>query len=281
MDLAGKKELVTKDDPNLSVSKQCKLLGLNRSSVYYKEKQSTEFEIQVKHAIDEMHTDHPAWGTRRIATTLVTKGYLVGRKLVRRYMQEMRIYAIYPKPNLSIPNKQHKVYPYLLRNLPITKPNQVWSIDITYIPMGRSFMYLTAIIDWHSRYIVGYELSDTLQVESVLTCINKAIKRYGIPEIINSDQGSQFTSHDYTNLLKSYDIKISMDGKGRWADNIIIERFFRTLKYDDIYIYQYQTPRELRCGINNFMKSYNEEHPHQSHNYKTPYEVYYGCKKAA
>lgn len=281
MDLVGKKELVTKDDPKLSVSKQCKLLGLNRSSIYYKEKQSTEFEIQVKHAIDEMHTDHPAWGTRRIAATLVAKGYLVGRKLVRRYMQEMRIYAIYPKPNLSIPNKHHKVYPYLLRNLPITKPNQVWSIDITYIPMGRSFMYLTALIDWHSRYIVGYELSDTLQVESVLTCVNKAIKRCGIPEIINSDQGSQFTSHDYTNLLKSYDIKISMDGKGRWADNIIIERFFRTLKYDDIYIYQYQTPRELRSGINNFMKSYNEEHPHQSHDYKTPYEVYYGCKKSA
>lgn len=215
LDLVGKKELVTKDDPNLSVSKQCKLLGLNHSSVYYKEKQSTEFEIQVKHAIDEIYIDHLAWGTRRIAATLVAKGYLVGRKLVRRYMQEMRIYAIYPKPNLLIPNKHHKVYPYLLRNLPITKPNQVWSIDIIYIPMGRSFMYHTAIIDWYSRYIVGYELSDTLQVESVLACVNKAIKRYGIPEIINSDQGSQFTSHDYTNLLKSYDIKISMDGKGR------------------------------------------------------------------
>ncbi|MEG0846122.1 MAG: DDE-type integrase/transposase/recombinase [Niameybacter sp.] len=180
--LLSKKKKVTKNDPELSVSKQCKLLGLNRSSVYYKEKQSTELEIQIKHAIDEMHTAHPAWGTRRIAATLVTKGYLVDRKLVRRYMQEMRIYAIYPKPNLSIPNKQ------------------VWSIDITYIPMGRSFMYLTAIIDWHSRYIVGYELSDTLQIESVLTCVNKAIKRYGIPEIINSDQRSQFTSHDYTHL---------------------------------------------------------------------------------
>ncbi len=136
-------------------------------------------------------------------------------------------------------------------------------------------MYLTAIIDWHSRYIVGYELSDTLQVESVIACIKKAIAKYGVPEIINSDQGSQFTSHEYINLLQHNGIKISMDGKGRWADHIMIERFFRTLKYDEIYIYHHQTPRALRSGINRFMKSYNEEHPHQSHNYKTPYEVYY------
>lgn len=281
MDQAGKKELVTKNDSKLSVSTQCKLLGLNRTSVYYKEQVTNDLEIKIKHAIDYMHTKHPAWGTRRITATLIANDYSIGRKLVRRYMQEMRIYAIYPKPNLSMPNKQNKTYPYLLRNLPITTPNQVWSIDITYIPMGRSFMYLTVIIDWYSRFIVGYELSDTLQVESVLTCVRKAIKRHGKPEIINSDQGSQFTSHEYTSLLKDNDIRISMDGKGRWADNVIVERFFRTLKYDDIYIYHYGIPKDLRCGINRFMKLYNEEHPHQAHDYQTPYQVYYGFKKAA
>lgn len=279
--MAGKKELVTKDDPKLSISRQCKLLELNRSSIYYQEQAPTVCEIKIKHLIVRIHMDHPAWGTRRISAHLIEQGYFVGRKLVRRYMQEMRIYAIYPKPNLSMPNKQHKVYPYLLRNLTIDRPNQVWSIDITYIPLGRSFMYLTAIIDWHSRYIVGYELSDTLQVESVIACVKKAIAIYGVPEIINSDQGSQFTSLEYTNLLKHHSIKISMDGKGRWADNIIVERFFRTLKYDDIYIYHYQTPRELRAGINKFMKSYNEEHPHSTHGYKTPYEIYHGVKVAS
>ncbi len=279
--MAGKKELVTRTGSNLSVSAQCKLLDLNRTSVYYKEQAATDLEIEIKHHIDHLHTEHPAWGTRRIKATLVAKGYSVGRKLVRRYMEEMRIYAIYPKPNLSLPNKQNKTYPYILRNLPITTPNQVWSIDITYIPMGRSFMYLTAIIDWYSRYIVGYELSDTLQVESVTACVKKAIKRYGKPDIINSDQGSQFTSHEYTALLKDNDIRISMDGKGRWADNVIIERFFRTLKYDDIYIYHYELPKELRSGINRFMTLYNEEHPHQAHNYQTPHQVYYGLKKAS
>lgn len=214
LDVAGKKELVTRTNSNLSISTQCKLLDLNRTSVYYKKQSSNDLEIEIKHIIDHLHTEHPAWGTRRITATLIAKGYRIGRKLVRRYMQEMRIYAIYPKPNLSSPNKQNKTYPYLLRNLPITTPNHVWSIDITYIPMGRSFMYLTAIIDWYSRYIVGYELSDTLQVESVITCVNKAIKRYGKPEIINSDQGSQFTSLEYTSLLKGNDIRISMDGKG-------------------------------------------------------------------
>lgn len=281
MDLAGKKELVTKVGAKLSVARQCKLLGFNRTSMYYKEKQISDLEVKIKHIIDCLHTDHPAWGTRRITATLVTKGYPIGRKLVRRYMQEMRIYAIYPKPNLSVPNKAHKIYPYLLRNLPITQPNQVWSIDITYIRMGRSFMYLTAIIDWHSRYIVSYELSDTLHVDSIIACVKKAIRSHGKPEIINSDQGSQFTSNEYVNILKAQDIRISMDGKGRWADNVIIERFFRTLKCDDIYIYHYETPRQLRAGINRFMKSYNMEHPHQSHNYQTPHEVYYGTKKAA
>ena len=279
--MAGKKELVTRTGSNLSVSAQCKLLDFNRTSVYYKEQVATDLEVEIKHHIDHLHTQHPAWGTRQIKATLIAKGYPIGRKLVRRYMEEMRIYAIYPKPNLSLPNKQNKTYPYLLRNLPITTPNQVWSIDITYIPMGRSFMYLTTIIDWYSRYIIGYELSDTLQVESVTACVSKAIKRYGKPDIINSDQGSQFTSHEYTSLLKDNDIRISMDGKGRWADNVIIERFFRTLKYDDIYIYHYELPKDLRTGINRFMRLYNEEHPHQAHNYQTPYQVYYGFKKVA
>ena len=184
------------------MSRQCKLLNLNRSSVYYKEREESKQETTFKHMIDQIHTDHPSWGTRRITGRLNNIGYPIGRKLVRRYMQEMRIYALYPKPNLSLPNRQHKIYPYLLHHLAIDRPNQVWSIDITYIPMGRSSMYLTAIIDWHSRYILGYELSDTLHVDSVLLCVQKAIACYGAPEILNSDQSSQFTSIAYTQLLR-------------------------------------------------------------------------------
>ena len=195
-------------------------------------------------------------------------------------MDEMGIYAVYPKPNLSKRNLQHKIYPYLLRNLEINHVNQVWSIDLTYIRMGKGHMYLTAIIDWYSRYIVGWELSDTLDTAPVLMAVKEAIDKYGKPEIINSDQGSQFTSDEYTTYLKNNQIKQSMDGKARWVDNVVIERWFRSLKVERIYPYEYLTPRALRVGIRDYVNEYNTERPHEAHGYHTPAEVYMG-KKAA
>ncbi len=202
-------------------------------------------------------------------------GLKVGRKLIRRYLDEMGIYCLYPKPNLSKRNILHKVFPYLLRNISITAPNQVWAIDITYIPMGRSHMYLTAIIDWYSRYIVGWALADSLDTAPVLDAVKRAIEIYGKPEIINSDQGVQFTSNEYSGYLESSSIRQSMDGKARWVDNVIIERWFRSLKCDNIYLNDYQLPRELRSGIAQYILEYNTERPHQSLDYELPATVFF------
>ena len=223
----------------------------------------------------------PYMGVRKLRDKLQNVDNIpVGRKRIKRFMVEMGIYAMCPKPNLSKRNKQHKIYPYLLRNLSIKAVNQVWAIDITYIKMGAGHMYLTAIVDWYSRFIVGWELSDTLCTAPVLEAVKKAIQDYGKPSIINSDQGSQFTSEEYTNHLKTEEIKQSMDGKGRWVDNVVIERWFRSLKIEYIYPYEYLTPRELRAGIRKYVNEYNFERSHQSHGYLTPAEVYLS-KKAA
>jgi len=279
--LTGRLSLVSKND-KLSVTRQCELLKINRTSVYYTPvEQDRDQENKIKNRLDYWHTKMPYLGVRKLRNKLQLKDHiLVGRKLIARYMAEMGIYAVYPKPNLSKRNMQHKIYPYLLRNLVINRPNQVWSIDITYIRMGRSHMYLTAIIDWYSRYIVGWELSDTLDTTPVLAAVRDAINRYGKPEIINSDQGSQFTSDNYTGYLKIANIRQSMDGKARWVDNVIIERWFRSLKTERIYPYEYLTPRALRAGIREYIKEYNTERPHQTHDYLTPVEVYIGRKAA-
>lgn len=199
---------------------------------------------------------------------------MVGRKLIRRYMEEMNICAVYPKPNLSKKNASHKVFPYLLKNKKIFLPNQVWAVDITYIKMGRSHMYLTAIIDWYSRFIVGWELSDTLDTAPVLDAVKGAVKRYGVPAIINSDQGSQFTSQEYTRYLAGMKIRQSMDGKARWVDNVVIERWFRSLKCEEIYLNEYDSPRALRHAIGEYVRTYNYERPHSQHQGNYPWEVY-------
>lgn len=254
---------------------------MNRTSFYYVPNPKTnDLEHSIKARIDYWHTKMCYLGVRRIKAKLNEDGYQVGRKLVRRYMDEMGISCIYPKPNLSKRNMQHKVFPYLLRNISITEPNQVWAIDITYISMGRGHMYLTAVIDWHSRFIVGWELSDTLDTKPVLDAVNRAIAMYGKPKIINSDQGSQFTSTEYVSLLKLSSIQQSMDGKARWVDNVIIERWFRSLKCDNIYLNDYATPKQLRAGISAYIREYNTERPHQSMDYLTPSMVYYGRKIA-
>lgn len=276
MDLIGRVNLLRaqKDNAEIPLSTAADLLGVNRSSVYYKAKDPSETELAVRNAIDQLHTESPAWGSRQISKKLKRQGFDIGRLKTRRYMAEMGIHAIYPKPNLSKHAKGHKVYPYLLRNMSIIRPNQAWSIDITYIRLRHGFVYLTAIIDWHSRLIVGWELDDTLSCRMVRSALEKAFE-VAKPEILNSDQGSQFTARDYINLLESNRVKISMDGKSRWADNIMIERWFRTLKYDEVYLKDYENIKDARKQIGSYILLYNFEKLHSSLGYQTPAENYY------
>lgn len=268
----------------LSVRRQCELLKINRSSLYYEPKPEDTAKEALKEElmqrIDEWHIKCPYFGSRKILVKLQEEGYNICRKTVRNIMREMAIYAIYPKENLSKRNFKESIVPYLLRNYTVNFPNQVWSIDITYIPMKKGHMYLTAIIDWFSRKVITHYLSDTLDTNSVTTPVKEAIERYGIPAIINSDQGSQFTSTAYKLLLKSYKIRQSMDGKSRWADNIMIERWFRSLKTEQIYPNEYASPRELRVLINKYVEEYNKIRPHEALDYQAPDDVYYGVLAA-
>lgn len=265
----------------LSIKRQCELLEINRSTQYYIPKKPTERAIEEKEhlmsRIDFWHTKQPTFGVRRMRVKLQEEGLKVGRKQLKSQMAEMGIQVIYPKPNLSKRNLKHRIYPYLLRNKAIFLANQVWAIDITYIKMGRSHMYLTAIIDWYSRFIVGWALTDTLDTAPVLEAVSAAIKVHGVPSIINSDQGCQFTSCEYIAFLKDTGIRQSMDGKSRWIDNIIIERWFRSLKTEEIYINEYPTPRHLRAAIRTYIQNYNTMRPHQSLAYQTPQVVYHTC----
>ena len=245
----------------MPVLKAASLMSVSRSALYYKPSDPSEAETAAKNLIDMLHTDHPAWGSRQLSRQLKAAGMKVGRLKTRRYMDEMGIEAIYPKPNLSKAAKNHPVYPYLLRHFVPTRPNQAWSIDITYIRMKHGFLYLTAIIDWFSRMIVGWELDDTLSTRAVKAAVRNAFET-AKPEILNSDQGSQFTSGDYIELIESNRVKISMDGRGRWADNIPIERWFRTLKYEEIYLKDYESPKEARREIGKFIQDYNFKRIH-------------------
>lgn len=258
----------------LPLSTVAGLLDVNRTSVYYAPKEPSDFEIMVKHKIDAIHTESPSWGSRQLSKTLQKQGIKIGRLKTKKYMQEMGIEAIYPKPNLSKPAKGHRIYPYLLRNAVISRANQAWSIDITYIKLRRGFIYLTAIIDWHSKCIVGWELDDTLSTRMVIQALKMAYA-VAAPEILNSDQGSQFTSHEYFTFVINNKGKISMDGKGRWADNIPIERWFRTLKYDEVYLKDYEHTKDARKQIGEFIHKYNFVKLHSTLNYETPAYMYY------
>ena len=267
------------ENAELSIRRQCKLLGISRSEVYYTPKKPDESERilkeQILALIDSLHNKYPAMGTRKLAVILRKEGFAVGRKLVRRYMAELGIRAIYPKQNLSKRNHKEAIVPYLLQKKDFTFSNQAWSIDITYIKMHRSHMYLTAIIDCFSRKIVGWSLSDTLDTSPVLETVQEAVKIYGAPGIVTSDQGSQFTSGAYKQLLASLHIRQSMDGKARWVDNIWIERWFRSLKTELIYISEFRSPRELRTAIRDYIHQYNRIRPHQSLDYAVPDDVFY------
>jgi putative transposase len=256
------------------VSVQAGLLGINRTSLYYKPKEPSSEDLSVKAAIDRIYTRHPEFGYRKITVWLRKhEGRLINHKRTLRHMREMGIQAIYPRPNLSKPNPANKVYPYLLSGLAITKPDQVWSIDITYIPIRKSWLYLVAIMDWYSRYIIGWRIDDSLEIGFVLdTCKNALSTK--TPCIMNSDQGSHFTSPQYTGLFLDAGAQISMDHRGRCYDNIFIERLWRSVKYENVYPRQYDTPKEARIGIREYMSFYNLERPHQSLRYRTPAEIY-------
>lgn len=263
--------LTTKELP---VSVGAELAGVSRSSVYYKPTGPSDEELECKAIIDRLHTDNPTWGARQMSSQLKMRGYSVGRRKARRYMDEMAIDPIYPKMNLSKRQKLAQVVPYLLRNAVIEAPNQAWSIDITYIPIRRGFLYLTAIIDWYSRCIVGWELDDTLDTRGCLEACKKAF-RVAKPIILNSDQGCQFTSAIYKDFLKENGVRQSMDGKSRWADNIMIERWFRTFKYDEVYLTEWHNIREAREAIAAYVFKYNFERCHSSVGNIPPAAVYY------
>ncbi|MEK3645996.1 IS3 family transposase [Aeribacillus sp. FSL M8-0235] len=276
-----RKAMVEFNHPSISIKRQAQLLGIHRTSVYRQSKGQTESSenIMLMHEMDMLYTVHPYFGYRRMTAKLREKGFDVNRKRVRRLMRLMGIQAIYPKPNIS--KRLHAKYcrPYLLRGLEITHPNHVWGVDITYLRMGRGFMYLFTIIDWFSRKVIDYELSSTLEKGFVINCLKRAL-RHGKPTIINSDQGSHFTNADYLGLLKEYGIQVSMDGKGRATDNSRTERFFRALKYECIYLNEFENPKELRKGIRRYVTFYNTDRPHQSLDYLTPATVYKQPKMA-
>ena len=260
---------------NLSISRQCRLLNINRSTYYYKKKPIKPEDLKLMELIDKQYLKTPTWGSRSMRNHLMRLGYKVNRKRVQRLMRLMGLEAIYPKPRTSRPHPAHKVYPYLLRNLKINLPNQVWAADITYIPMARGFMYLVAVMDWNSRKVLSWRLSNTLDTDFCVEALEDAINRFGAPDIFNTDQGAQFTSKPFTNLLKQHDIKISMDGRGRVQDNIFIERLWWTVKYHYLYLHAFDNGTQLRNGLNEWFKHYNQERSHQALDNLTPDEVYY------
>ncbi|GHO61118.1 integrase [Ktedonobacter sp. SOSP1-52] len=269
-----RRKLVEWDNGELPISTQAQLLGLNRSGLYYQPVPPSAEEVALKHRIDEIYTAHPYYGYRRIAAQLHRESIAINQKTVARYMQEMGLAALYPGPNLSKREHQMAIYPYLLTNITASAPNHIWGIDITYIRLRGGWMYLVAILDWYSRYVVTWELDQTMQITFVLGAMQRALA-HARPQICNSDQGSQFTSPQYTQLLLSHDVRISMDSKGRALDNVFTERLWRTLKYEEVYLKDYVSPREARRELTEYLCFYNESRLHQALNYRTPAEVYF------
>jgi len=261
----------------LPITRQCRLLELNRSTFYYNPVPIPEGDLELMRRIDEIHLELPFYGSRRIRDRLEDLGYQVNRKKVQRLMRIMGICALYPKRKTSLPDKAHKVYPYRLKNLTIGRANQVWCADICFIPMARGFLYLVAIMDWYSRKVLSWRLSNTLDTEFCVDALQEALGHYGTPEIFNTDQGAQFTSEAFTDVLKDAGITISMDGKGRWIDNVFIERLWRSLKYEEVYLKAYENVAEAIRAIGCYFQFYNNERRHQSLARLTPNEVYAGA----
>ena len=267
--------MLSPDHERLSIVRQCQLLGINRSSIYYRRVAlDTAEDLILLDLIDRQYLQTPFYGSRKMVVHLRSLGHQVNRKRVRRLMAKMGIAAIYPGPKTSTPHPEHRKFPYLLRGVTIERPNQVWSVDITYLPMARGFMFLVAIMDWYSRKVLSWRVSNTLDTRFCLEALEEALERYGNPEIFNSDQGSQFTSDDFVNMLKNRGIRISMDGRGRCHDNIFIERLWRSVKYECVYIRAFENGSKLRAGLGEYFEFYNQMRPHQSLGYQTPNELY-------
>jgi putative transposase len=260
----------------LSIARQCALVSISRSSFYYQGKGESPLNLNLMRLIDEQFLATPWYGSRQMARHLRRLGYGVGRKRVRRLMRLMGLQAIYQTPRTSDPHPDHRIYPYLLRGLVIDRTNQVWCTDITYIPMRRGFLYLVAIMDWWSRKVLAWRLSNTMEADFCVEALEEALARHGKPEIFNTDQGSQFTSLAFTQVLKDADVKISMDGRGRWMDNVMIERLWRSLKYECVYLQAFETGSQARTGIGRWINYYNRSRPHSVFDGRTPEEVYTG-----
>lgn len=259
----------------IPISRQCELLGLSRSGYYYQPCGESPLNLQFMNLIDEQYTKTPFYGVDKMTAWLIRQGFRVNPKRVRRLMRKMGLEAIYPKRHLSVSSAEHKKYPYLLRDLIIQRPDQVWSTDITYIRMQQGFLYLVAIMDWYSRYVLAWELSNTLDVDFCLDALQVALA-ISQPEIFNTDQGSQFTSSEFTGKLQSVGIRISMDGRGRVFDNIFVERLWRSVKYEEVYVHSYESVRDARRSLIRYFQLYNRERLHESLGYQTPHEVYFG-----
>jgi putative transposase len=258
----------------LSLATQTELLSVSRASLYYRPRPANTREVLIKHRLDEWYTRYPFLGSRKLVTLLAREGIVVGRHTIRRFRAEMGLETLYPKPNLSKGGgRDHIVYPYLLRDLTIDRPNQVWGVDITYIRLVNGWMYLIAFLDWFSRLVIAWELSDTLELGFVLSCRDAALAQ-ATPVIVNSDQGSHFTSERFTEGLRAAGVRISMDGRGRCMDNIFTERLWRSVKYEEVYLSEYANPQEARKGIGRYLTFYNQERPHQALDYATPAEVH-------
>jgi putative transposase len=261
----------------LSVRCQCRLLGLNRSSLYYQPAPATAENLRLMRLIDEQYTARPFYGSRRMTAWLVAQGEGVNRKRVQRLIRLMGLEAIYPRPRLSAAGRGHRVYPYLLRGVSVRRPDQVWSADITYVPLPAGFMYLAAVIDWYSRYVVAWRLSNTLDGSFCLDMLEEALGQ-GRPEVFNTDQGAQFTAEAWTGRLEGAGVAVSMDGRQRWLDNVFVERLWRSVKYEDVYVRGYEAVPALEEGLGRYFPFYNEERPHQSLGYRTPAAVYRGVR---
>ena len=270
-----RREMIEDGHPELSKLKQCALLGISRSSLYYQPRGPSKEDLVLMKLMDQQYLATPFYGSRRIAAWLQRQGHQVGRKRVRRLMRTMGLTAIYRRPRTSQPAPGHKVYPYLLRGMGIIRPNQVWAADITYIPMAKGFLYLVAIMDWYSRYVLAWRLSNTLDTDFCLDALGEALGK-DKPEVFNTDQGSQFTSQGFTGVLEEHGVRVSMDGKGRYTDNIFVERLWRTVKYEEVYLKGYENGREAKAGIDASFRFYNTQRPHQALGYRTPAEVFNG-----
>lgn len=264
------------NNPKISIARQCQLMRISTSTYYYKCKGFSSQTLAIMRIIDELYLASPTSGSRTISLKLRRLGYKVGRKYARSLMRKMGLYAIYTEPKTTIANKEHKVYPYLLRGLTIQKPNQVWCTDITYIPLKQGFVYLVAVMDWYSRKVLSWRISNTMDARFCVEALKDAMRKYGKPKIFNTDQGSQFTSKEFTDVLKDADIKISMDGRRRWIDNVFIERLWRSLKYECVYLNAFEIGRQAREGIGRWLDYYNHDRPHSTFDGHTPHETYNG-----